>query len=295
MSTAYAEPEVVRPWLPPGRHVDLPGQGRTFVRELPGPRPGAPTVLLLHGWTANADLNWFPAFRALGRSYRVVAMDHRGHGRGIRSRRRFRLSACADDAAALVEVLRCGPVIAVGYSMGGPVASLLWRRHPQAVAGLVLCATARTFASRPQERAGFLALGGAALVGRGVPVGVQRRFARQVMGNRGEGGMQAWVAEEFHRNDWTAVLEAGAELGRYDAREWIGEVDVPTAVVATLDDGLVAPQRQLALHRAIPGSTLHAIHGDHTVCVTDPGRFVPALLDACASVSSRIASSARRT
>jgi pimeloyl-ACP methyl ester carboxylesterase len=31
----------------------------------------------------------------------------------------------------------------VGYSMGGMVAQLLWRRHPERVAGLVLCATAR--------------------------------------------------------------------------------------------------------------------------------------------------------
>ena len=34
-----------------------------------------------------------------------------------------------------------GPVIAVGYSMGGPVAQLLWRRHRDLVDGLVLCAT----------------------------------------------------------------------------------------------------------------------------------------------------------
>jgi 3-oxoadipate enol-lactonase len=245
-------------------------------------------VLLLHGWTANADLNWFPAFRPLSRSYRVVAMDHRGHGRGIRSRRRFRLGDCADDAAVLIDQLGTGPVIAVGYSMGGPVASLLWRRHPELVAGLVLCATSRTFASRPQERAGFLALGGMAMGARAVPAGVQRRFARQVVGSRGRREIEAWAVEEMHRNDWTAVLEAGAALGRYDARPWIGDVDVPTAVVATLDDGLVAPARQLAMARAIPGATLHPIHGDHAVCVARPGVFVPALLDACRSVARRL-------
>jgi 3-oxoadipate enol-lactonase len=285
-AVAAVEQPVPGPWLPPGRHVDLPGRGRTFIREMDGP-PGAPTVLLLHGWTANADLNWFPAFRPLSRHVRVVAMDHRGHGRGIRSRRRFRLGDCATDASVLIDELGCGPVIAVGYSMGGPVASLLWRRHPSAVQGLVLCATSRTFASRPQERAGFLALGGIALAGRAVPTSVQRRFARQVVGSRDDGTLQAWAVEEMHRNDWTAVLEAGAALGRYDARPWMGDIDVPTAVVATLDDGLVAPARQLAMARAIPDATLHAIDGDHTVCVTRPGRFVPALLEAVGSVAER--------
>ena len=46
-------------------------------------------MLLLHGWTANSDLNWFTSFDALSRHFGVVAIDHRGHGRGIRGRRRF--------------------------------------------------------------------------------------------------------------------------------------------------------------------------------------------------------------
>ena len=274
------------PRLPPGREVVLKGRGTTFVREVAGP-PGAPTLLLLHGWTASADLNWFPSFEALGRRYRVVAMDHRGHGRGIRSRRRFRLSDCADDAAALVRALGTGPVVAVGYSMGGPVAQLLWRRHPDLVAGLVLCATTRTFATRTEEKLGFLAMGGASFASRLTPGTAREALARRMMGTGGERTVGAWMQREMQRSDWTAVLEACQALVRFDSRGWIGSVDVPTAVVVTMGDGMVAPARQVALARAIPDATVHPVQGDHTVCVTDPGRFLPALLDACASVSSR--------
>jgi 3-oxoadipate enol-lactonase len=275
------------PWtpsLPPGRQIELPGRGRTFVRELSGPA-GAPTILLLHGWTASADLNWFRCYSSLGRSYRVVALDHRGHGRGIRSRRPFRLRDCADDAAALVDELGVGPVIPVGYSMGGPVASLLWRRHPEAVRGLVLCATARTFAARPQERVSFAALGGLALAARAVPDAMRRRLAQRFIGTRTDDrSIEGWVVEEMHRNDWKAVLEAGNALGRFDARAWIGEVDVPAAVVVTTRDGVVHPARQLALARSIPGSSVFPVDGDHTVCVTNPGRFLPALHGALEAV-----------
>jgi 3-oxoadipate enol-lactonase len=275
------------PWtpsLPPGRRIELPGRGHTFVRELSGP-PGAPTILLLHGWTASADLNWFRCYSSLGRSYRVVALDHRGHGRGIRSRRPFRLRDCADDAAALVEELGVGPVIAVGYSMGGPVASLLWRRHPEVVRGLVLCATARTFAARPQERVSFAALGGLALAARAVPDAMRRRLAQRFIGTRTDDrSIEGWVVAEMHRNDWKAVLEAGNALGRYDAREWIGEVDVPASVVVTTRDGVVAPARQLALARSIPAASVFQVDGDHTVCVTNPGRFLPALHSAVQAV-----------
>ena len=78
------------PDLPPGAAMLLPGRGTTFVRTVTGP-VGAPTVVLLHGWTATADLNWFTCYEALGEHFRVVALDHRGHGRGIRSRKAFRL------------------------------------------------------------------------------------------------------------------------------------------------------------------------------------------------------------
>src|SRR4051812_39379750 len=97
------------PPLPMGKRVNLRGRGTTFVREVKGPAD-APTVLLLHGWIASGGLNWFTAFDALGEQYRVLAPDHRGHGRGIRTRRRFTLADCADDAAVLLEQLGTGPV-----------------------------------------------------------------------------------------------------------------------------------------------------------------------------------------
>ena len=75
------------------------GAGRSCA-SCPG-RPGAPVVVLLHGWTATADLNWFACFRPLAEHYRVIALDHRGHGRGLRSAEPFRLEQCADDVAAL--------------------------------------------------------------------------------------------------------------------------------------------------------------------------------------------------
>ena len=74
-----------------------------------------------------------------------MALDQRGHGRGIRSLRPFRLQDCADDVIALADVLDVDRVIPVGYSMGGPVALLAARRHPDRVPGIVLCATSARF------------------------------------------------------------------------------------------------------------------------------------------------------
>jgi 3-oxoadipate enol-lactonase len=257
------------------------------VREVDGP-PGAPILLLLHGWTASSDLNWYPLYEPLGERYRVVALDHRGHGRGIRSRRPFRLVDCADDAAALVEVLGTGPVIAVGYSMGGPVAQLLWRRHPHVVAGLVLCAT---WARLPTMRRGelrFAAMGGAAVGSRLLPERlIANGVARVFDARRTAGPTEGWAYDELRRNDWTAILEAGQALGTFDSRSWIGEIDVPTSVVTVMQDDMVAPRLQLALARAIPDATVFPVQGNHVVCVTAPARFTPVLLDAVGSVADR--------
>src|SRR5215218_8885696 len=78
------------PPLPPGRVVAVPGRGEVFVREQPGP-PHGPPVLLLHGWTASADLNWWRIYDHVPTVGSLLAIDHRGHGRGIRSDEPFTL------------------------------------------------------------------------------------------------------------------------------------------------------------------------------------------------------------
>ena len=60
---------------PPGGEVHLPGLGKMRIRDS-GPPEGdadAPTVLLLHGWTVSADLNWCRTYGPLARRARVVA------------------------------------------------------------------------------------------------------------------------------------------------------------------------------------------------------------------------------
>ena len=114
--------------------------------------------MLIHGVTFTAELNWAKVFAPLSRHFRVLAMDLRGHGDGIRAGSRFRLEDCADDVAALAEVLDIGTFVAVGYSMGGMVAQLLYQRHAPLLSGLVLCATARNVLGSPMEKLAALAL-----------------------------------------------------------------------------------------------------------------------------------------
>jgi pimeloyl-ACP methyl ester carboxylesterase len=275
--------------VPVGRRVDLPGRGSTFVRESGDPA-SSPAVLLVHGWLASAGLNWSPAFEPLGERFRVVAPDLRGHGRGIRTRRRFHLEDCADDLAVLIDTLGCGPVIVAGYSMGGLVTQLLWRRHPEQVAGLVLCSTTHRFVPGRRERYIF---GAAMNYGAGTV-----RFSRMAsrlyapfglplpgrLGRR-PSSMRMWATGELRRHDIRQVLEAGQATTQFDSRPWIGEVDVPTAVVVTTRDRAIPPDAQRRLASSIPGATVHELDDDHTACAHPP--FGPVLLGACLDVAAR--------
>ncbi|MCU1427550.1 MAG: putative hydrolase [Actinomycetia bacterium] len=257
------------------------------MREVAGP-PGAPVVVLLHGLAATAGLNWFTVFRPLSKHYRVIALDHRGHGRGLEPRGPFRLTDAADDVVALADVLGIDRFIPIGYSMGGPIAQLCWLRHRERVEGLVLCATSRNFRGHPRDQLMFASLPLATLALR-VP-GVPAVWANggRVLGERLAGPpFKRWAQEELRHHDRRAIVGAAGEVGRFSSRDWIGDIDVPTSVVLHTRDQLVPVRRQWKLAQAIPGAAVYVVEGDHFVVARDPKRFVPVLLDATASVVLR--------
>ena len=258
----------------------------TSVRDIPGP-PGARPVMLLHGLGATARLNWGPSFRPLSEEFRVLSLDHRGHGRGLRTRR-FRLEQCADDAVEAARLRGAERFIAVGYSMGGPIASLAWQRHPDRVAGLVLCATARHFMRRRVARMARLGLPAAALAARLIPSVARDGMLQRMLARVEHPELRERIHREFAGHDPASVLQATHALSRFSSHDWIGRVDVPTAVIVTTRDELVPPDRQRKLAASIPGAEIFEVDGDHSACVSRADLFVPALLAACRSVAQRI-------
>ncbi len=274
--------------------MELEGRGRLFVREAGTADPATPTLVLLHGWTATADLNWFPAYAPLAERHHIVSLDLRGHGRGLRNADRFRLADCADDVAALAGVLGLERIVPVGYSMGGLVAQLVWHRHRRLVAGLVLCATSRNFRGTAGDHVYFGGLAGLAAASRLAPGPVRSQaFARYLEARIGRLGLTPWGIAELARHDFRLVLEAGAAIGTFSSHRWVGDIDVPTAVVITTEDTKIPPQRQRKLAAAIPAAATFEVPADHHACPRQPGLFLPALVEAAAHAVSASGSSRR--
>lgn len=239
-----------------------------------------------------AELNWFRILELLGRHYRVVAPDLRGHGDGIPLRgAKFCLEDNADDVAALAEVLGLERFAAVGYSMGGMVAQLLWRRHPRLVSGLFLCATARNVRGSWLEKLTSLYLPSTITALHLMPFAhaiTAEYFGSNLLGHIPDRQSRAWARRQLSRTSLPAAMSAVQSAVEFTSHDWITEIDVPTAVVITSADQVVPPSRQRRLAAAIPHAAVFDLPGDHAVVLNDPARFAQVLIAASRSMSGAV-------
>jgi pimeloyl-ACP methyl ester carboxylesterase len=278
----------VPPWppeppirMPPARTVHVPGRGEFFLRDTGG---DGRAVMLLHGWMATADLNWWSVYADLVEAgYRVLAIDHRGHGRGLRPIVKFRIRDCATDAAEVLKALGVAPALIVGYSMGGAIAQTMAREHPEIVDGVVLSGTAQHWQD-PRTRRAFKAMG---VMGFSISV-APRVFWGAGLRRAGLRSNQrtVWLQSELMRHSARDLAEAGRELGRFDSRPWLGSVQAPISVLITTRDELVPVRKQRELAAAANASVFEAPLS-HLEVGWRGEDYNPKLLDALSAVASR--------
>ncbi len=272
----------VGPSLPPGEFIDLPDRGRVFVRRIEGP-PDSPTVMLLHGWTVTADLNWYPAFQPLSQRASVLAFDHRGHGLGIPTRR-FQFSDCADDVLAVADALGIDRFVCVGYSMGGAIAQLAASAAPDRIAGLVLGATSTSFRGRGLRAIRFSLLPVVAAASRLTPMKLRYWGWEQTVFNVIGTNIGRWAQAEVLKGDPQAMLDAGTELFNFDSSPWIAELPMPIAQIRTLGDKVVPDYLQQELADGVSDIRVFSYRGGHASVVTDFDSFWGCLSKALDSV-----------
>lgn len=269
--TLSSSGQPLRPKLPPGSPVVLAGRGEVFVRCAEGP-PGSPTIILLHGWTVTADLNWYPAYAPLAERATVVTFDHRGHGEGLPTKR-FSFADCAADVVAVADALELEKFVCVGYSMGGAIAQLTARQVPERVAGLVLGATSTNFRGRGLRSLRLSLLPVFAGASRLTPAGLRQWGWQQTVFNIIGHNFGRWAQAEVLKGDPQAMLDAGAELFNFNSRSWISELPMPIAQIRTLGDSVVPDYLQEELSHAVANIAVFAYRGGHASVVTDFGSF----------------------
>jgi pimeloyl-ACP methyl ester carboxylesterase len=141
------KPDPFAPPTPEARLRVPSADGTQLNVEVHGPS-GAPTVVLIHGWTCQTAF-WAPVIRALREGapdLRVVAYDQRGHGASeIPGRDQYGVPILVQDLAAVLDAtLEAGEqAVLVGHSMGGMTIMAAADNDEilSHTAGAVLCST----------------------------------------------------------------------------------------------------------------------------------------------------------
>ena len=100
---------------------------------------GRPPLLCLHALTRNAR-DFEPLAESFAGEWRMIVPEMRGRGQSeyARDAASYRLDVYAGDVARLLRQLDCGPVVAIGTSMGGLIAIALAAANAWPLAGVVL-------------------------------------------------------------------------------------------------------------------------------------------------------------
>jgi pimeloyl-ACP methyl ester carboxylesterase len=222
--------------------------------------PGSRPLVLVHGWAADAVLNWHVALPDLT-EWSVLAPDLPGHGH-TPARGQFSLEDCAVAVAEVCDALGVGEATMVGYSMGGPVIQLLARQRPDLVAGAVMIATAARV--MPNRFARF----GLPLLARAGRLGLSAADnATKVL--RPGSPLATHALSTLHTSNKRALVHGARELARFDSRAWVASLGLHAASIVTTRDHVVpaSAQLELATLLRVPDERISRLAHGHLACL----------------------------
>jgi pimeloyl-ACP methyl ester carboxylesterase len=231
-------------------------------------------LLLLHAWPVDARM-WDPQREAV-RNVPVVAPNFPGFGGTDLPGEVMTMRSASDRALADLDAAGVDRAVVCGLSLGGYVAFEIWRNARDRVAGLVLANT-RALADAPDGADGRRALA-ARLRSEGnvladAPPPLLSEDASEDLWTRVKG----WIADQ------PAEAIAAAALGmaeRPDSTPDLATIDVPTLVITSTGDTLIAPAITAEMAGQIPGARLQTIEGaGHLSNVEGSDAFAEALAE----------------
>ncbi len=215
-----------------------------------GPKTAQP-IMFHHGWPLSSD-DWdAQMLYFLGKGFRVVAHDRRGHGRSSQVSEGHDMDHYAADAAAVVEHLDLREAVHIGHSTGGGEVARYVARHGQPagrVAKAVLVSAVPPLMVKTPDNPG------------GTPIEVFDGFRQALAGNRAQFFLDvaagpfygfnregAQVSQGVIENWWRQGMAGGAKahyegikaFSETDQTEDLKKITVPTLVMHGDDDQIV--------------------------------------------------------
>jgi esterase len=245
------------------------------ITQTPASTPGAPTVLLIHGFLDDATV-WDGLVDCLGGELGAVRYDLPGFGTRIGSVEEARattLESLAAEAGKILEGL-AGPAVVVGQSLGSQVAELVAARHQDRVRGLVLLTPVPLGGTQlPDEVVGsFRALGGDRDAQRGARAKVSPHLSEEQLDRLADIGAPAAADVVSHYVDvWNAGMSNASATSAFSG---------PVLIIRGGADGFVTEQVVDAVSPRFVEADIKVIErGGHWVHFEYPGAVATMILD----------------
>ena len=241
------------------------------------PRHGRTPVVLSHSLATTSRM-WDAQIEALTARHPVLTFDTRGHGESSVPPGPYSVQSLAEDVRALLDLLKLTQVHFVGLSLGGIIGQVLALRHPGRLLSLGLCDTSPR--TPPEAHALWderIALALAEGMGSLVEQTLARWFTAGFISRRPE--VVDKVKTMITNTDPVGYAGCAAAVKGHDALERLGDIRVPTLILAGSDDPGMPRQTAEQMRDAIPGAELVVVGpAAHLSNMEQTERFNEALL-----------------
>ncbi|WP_444813831.1 alpha/beta fold hydrolase [Variovorax arabinosiphilus] len=246
-------------------------------------------IVFSHGWPLTAD-DWDnQMLYFLGKGFRVIAADRRGHGRSTQTWTGNDMDTYADDLAALTEALDLKNAVHIGHSTGGgEVARYIGRHGTKRVAKAVLIGAVPPIMLKTAANPGGLPMEVFDGIRAGVASNRSQFYIDLTMPFYGYNRPNAKVSEGIRREWWLQGMMGGIKahydcvkaFSETDFTEDLKKIDVPTLVLHGDDDQIVPYQDAGVLSaKLVKNATLKIYPGlPHGMCTTHPEIINPDIL-----------------
>ncbi len=235
---------------------------------------GSDTVVFLGSLGSDRSM-WAAQVAGLSDIVDTVTVDVRGHGGSPVGDGPVDVEDLASDVIGLLDTLELSQVHLVGLSLGGAVSQTIAALHPDRVTTLtVLCSAAKFGDPEPWiDRADTVRRDGLASIAESI---VSRWFTDDHAADHpdtvaGAVAMVSAVSDE----GYALCCES---LSRFDSRPFLGDIDVPTLVIAGDRDPATPPEAMAVIADGVPNARLHVLSPAAHLAAVERADEVTALL-----------------
>jgi 3-oxoadipate enol-lactonase len=235
--------------------------------------PADAPVLVLAGSLGSTLEMWRPQVEPLSQQFRLLLIDHRGHGGSPVPPGPYRMADLAGDVVALLDELELRRVAWCGLSLGGMVGMYLASEHPERIGRLTLCCTSACFPDLTpwRDRIAAVAEGGTGPIAESV---VDRWFTPDWAAAHPD--VVAEAVDMVAGTPDAGYLACCQAIEAWDHRDRLPAITAPTLVIGGSADPAtpVAPHAR-TLVELIPGARLEVLNAAHLATIERAAEATP--------------------